>query len=51
VKSFSGKGKVMAVVKGTPVLSDANIDDACRTRLTELREVVDNGPVEIGTTL
>jgi len=43
--------KVKAVVKGSPVLNDATMDDACQTSLTELCEVVDNGSDAIGTIL
>ena len=40
-----------AVVKGSPVLNDVTMDDACQSRLTELCEVVDNGSGAIGTLL
>ena len=43
--------KVKAVVKGSPVLNDVTMDDACQSRLTELCEVVDNGSDAIGTIL
>lgn len=43
--------KVKAVVKGSPVLNDVTMDDACQTHLTELCEVVDNGSDAIGTIL
>lgn len=43
--------KVKAVVKGSPVLNDATMEDAFQTRLTELCEVVHNGSDAIGTIL
>jgi len=43
--------KVKAVVKGSPVLNDVTIDDACQTHMTELCEVVDNGSDAIDTIL
>jgi len=43
--------KVKAVVKGSPVLNDATMEDALQTKLTELCEVVDNGSDAIGTIL
>jgi hypothetical protein len=43
--------KVKAVVKGSPVLNDVTMDDACQSRLTELCEVVDNGSDAVGTIL
>lgn len=52
IEELLRKGKkVMAVVKGSPVLNDVTMDDACQTRLTELCEVVDNGSDAIGTIL
>jgi len=52
IEELVRKGKkVKAVVKGSPVLNDVTMDDACQTRLTELCEVVDNGSDAIGTIL
>ena len=52
IEELLRKGKkVKAVVKGSPVLNDVTMDDACQTRLTELCEVVDNGSDAIGTIL
>lgn len=52
IEELLRKGKkVKAVVKGSPVLNDVTMDDACQTRLTELCEVVDNGSDAIGAIL
>jgi len=52
IEELVRKGKkVKAVVKGSTVLNDVTMDDACQTRLTELCEVVDNGSDAIGTIL
>lgn len=52
IEELLRKGKkVKAVVKGSPVLNDVTMDDACQTLLTELCEVVDNGSDAIGTVL
>jgi uncharacterized protein with ATP-grasp and redox domains len=52
IEELLRKGKkVKAAVKGSPVLNDATMDDACQTRLSELCEVVDNGSDAIGTIL
>lgn len=52
IEELLRKGKkVKAVVKGSPVLNDVTMDDACQTRLTELCEVVDNGSDAVGTIL
>lgn len=41
--------KVIAVVKGAPVLNDCTIEDAFETSLHEIAEVIDNGSDAIGT--
>lgn len=41
--------KVTAVVKGSPVLNDATIDDAREAGITGLCDVIDNGSDAIGT--
>jgi damage-control phosphatase, subfamily I len=43
--------KVTAVVKGSPVLNDATIDDAVQSGMTSLCEVIDNGSDAVGTVL
>jgi len=42
---------VKAVVKGSPVLNDATLNDALQTDLTKICEVIDNGSDAIGTIL
>lgn len=46
----SGK-RVVAVVKGSPVLNDVTLEDAVQTNLTDLCRVLDNGSDAIGTIL
>jgi uncharacterized protein with ATP-grasp and redox domains len=43
--------KVKAVVKGSPVLNDATLDDAVQAGLTSLCKVIDNGSDAVGTIL
>lgn len=43
--------KVKAVVKGSPVLNDATIDDAMQVNLGSLCEIIDNGSDAVGTIL
>ena len=46
----SGK-RVLAAVKGSPVLNDVTHEDALQTGLTELCRVIDNGSDAVGTML
>ncbi|MDI6890852.1 MAG: ARMT1-like domain-containing protein [Thermodesulfovibrionales bacterium] len=43
--------KVMAVVKGSPVINDSTVEDAVESGLTEVCEVIDNGSDAVGTVL
>ncbi|NWF52604.1 MAG: DUF89 family protein [Nitrospirae bacterium] len=43
--------KVTAVVKGSPVINDATIEDAFEAGITEICDVTDNGSDAIGTIL
>ncbi len=43
--------KVIAVVKGAPVINDATMEDAIEIGLTEVCKVIDNGSDGIGTIL
>jgi damage-control phosphatase, subfamily I len=52
IEELIHKGKrVRAVVKGSPVLNDATMDDARQIKLTEICDVLDNGSDAIGTVL
>lgn len=52
IEVLSGMGKrVVAVVKGSPVLNDSTTEDAIETGLTDVCEVVDNGSDCVGTIL
>ncbi len=43
--------KVTFVVKGSPIINDATLEDACETGITELVSVIDNGSDAPGTIL
>ncbi len=47
----AGGKEVTAVVKGSPVINDATLDDAHAAGLTECAQVIDNGSDGIGTLL
>lgn len=52
IEILEGMGKkVRAVVKGSPVLNDATIDDAIEIALTSVCDIIDNGSDCIGTIL
>ncbi len=52
IESLRDRGKeVTAVVKGSPVINDATIDDASAAGLEECAAVIDNGNDGIGTLL
>lgn len=52
IEVLTGIGKkVIAVVKGAPVLNDCTIEDAEETGLSSLTDVIDNGSDAIGTIL
>jgi hypothetical protein len=46
---ISAGKKVTVVVKGSPVINDATLDDALESGLTGICEVVDNGSDAVGT--
>ena len=48
---ISADKKVTVVVKGSPVINDATLDDALESGLTGICEVVDNGSDAVGTIL
>ncbi len=50
IEQLKSMGKrVIAVVKGGPVINDATIDDAERIGLTKICQVIDNGSDAVGT--
>jgi uncharacterized protein with ATP-grasp and redox domains len=52
IETLRDRGKdVTAVVKGSPVINDATLDDASAAGLTECAVVIDNGNDGIGTLL
>ena len=52
IETLRDRGKdVTAVVKGSPVINDATLDDASAAGLTECAAVIDNGNDGIGTLL
>ena len=52
IEELAQRGKkVIAVVKGAPVLNDVTREDALQVSLTEICEVMDNGSDAIGTIL
>jgi len=52
IETLRDKGKdVVAVVKGSPVINDATLDDAFAAGLAECATVIDNGNDGIGTLL
>jgi uncharacterized protein with ATP-grasp and redox domains len=52
IETLSDRGKdVTAVVKGSPVINDATLDDASTAGITECAVVIDNGNDGIGTLL
>jgi uncharacterized protein with ATP-grasp and redox domains len=52
IESLRDRGKeVTAVVKGSPVINDATLDDASAAGLAECAAVIDNGNDGIGTLL
>ncbi|HTP06149.1 MAG TPA: ARMT1-like domain-containing protein [Nitrospirota bacterium] len=52
IETLRDRGKdVTAVVKGSPVINDATLDDASTAGLTECAVVIDNGNDGIGTLL
>jgi uncharacterized protein with ATP-grasp and redox domains len=52
IETLRDRGKdVTAVVKGSPVINDATLDDATATGLAECAAVIDNGNDGIGTLL
>jgi len=52
IEVLRGKGKaVTAVVKGSPVINDATLEDAAAVGLAECATVIDNGNDGIGTLL
>lgn len=52
IETLAGMGKkVTAVVKGSPVLNDATMDDAEESGLSSVCKIIDNGSDGIGTIL